>query len=363
MTAVRRIGLVLATVFLAGSTCLGWVSAGQSNVQPGTQDGASVAKAGWWWRVNDAPADTGGVVAPPEPPATTVPEGALPASAAAGDPEKVTAIEFTLKYGQGATVTSMELSLRESADPGANANADGADTKVKACPVTESFWLDGAAASWKSLPEYDCELATAEGERDAKGVWRFDLTSMASQWLAKGSTLAPSIVLVEDVDAPTTFQVAFAGVAKKDFGVKLLATGGAPPLPPATGTGSGDSGPAGLGDVGSGPSDAGVSGDVPAGGGVPADAAVPSVASGPKDGETPALAAPPARLLNMIEDIPGGALVLIPVGLALAYLVMLAMGPNGEPALAGARHGVSRALDRMRASKGTAGTGSEEGTL
>lgn len=218
MTAVRRIGLVLATVIFAGLTSLGWVSAAAAAVQPGTQDGASVVKAGWWWRANDAPADTGGVVAPPELPATTVPTGALPASAAAGDPEKVTAIEFALKYGPGAAVTSMELSLRESAEPGANANADGADTKVKACPVTEPFWVDSAAASWKSLPKYDCELATAEGKRDAKGVWTFDLTSMAGQWLAKDSTLSPSIVLVEDVDAPATFQVAFAGTAKKDVG-------------------------------------------------------------------------------------------------------------------------------------------------
>lgn len=354
MTAVRRFGCVVAAVFIAAIASLGWVSTAAADVKPGTTSGATVVKAGWWWRANDPPVDTGGVVAPPEPPATTIPEGALPASAAAGDPEKVTAIEFALKYGQGATVTSMELSLRESAEPGGNANADGADTKVKACPVTEAFWVDGAAASWKSLPKYDCELAEAVGERDAKGVWTFDLTSMASQWLATGSTLSPSIVLVEDVEAPTTFQVAYDGIAKKGIGVKLVATGGAAPAPPSTGPVGGDGG-TGTGDLGTGgvPADpGGISGDVPTGGeGVPADAEVPTVA-GEKD-DAPALASPRARLLTMFEDLPGGLLVLIPLALGAAYLVMIALGPNGEPALAGTRHGVSRALDRMRAGKGS----------
>lgn len=355
MTAVRRIGGVVAVVFLAGIASLGWVSTAAADVKPGTASGATVVKAGWWWRVNETPADGGGVIAPPEPPATTVPEGSLPASAAAGDPEKVSAIEFALNYGAGATVTSMELSLREAADPGANANADGAGVKVKACPITESFWVDGAASKWTSLPKYDCELAEAVGKRDAKGVWTFDLTSMASQWLAKGSsTLSPSIVLVEDVAAPTTFQVAYDGVAKKGIGVKLVATGGAAPPPPSPGPIGGDGG-TGTGDLGTGgvPADpGGISGDVPTGGeGVPADAEVPTVA-GEKD-DAPALASPRARLLTMFEDLPGGLLVLIPLALGAAYLVMIALGPNGEPALAGTRHGVSRALDRMRAGKGS----------
>lgn len=357
MTAVRRIGSVVAVVFVAGISSLGWVSTAAADVKPGTASGATVVKAGWWWRANETPADGGGVVAPPEPPATTVPEGTLPTSASAGDPEKVSALEFALNYGPGATVTSMELTLREAADPGANVNADGADTKVKACPVTESFWVDGAASKWSSLPDYDCELAAAVGERDSKGVWTFDLTSMASQWLATGSTMSPSLVLVEDVAAPTTFQVAYDGVAKKGVGVKLVATGGAPPPPPSTGPigGTGGTGSADLGGTGGGvPADpGGVSGDVPTGEGVPADAEVPAVAGAKDDAPTPALASPRARLLTMFEDLPGGLLVLIPLALGAAYLVMLALGPNGEPALAGARHGVSRALDRMRAGKGS----------
>ena len=88
------------------------------------------------------------------------------------------------------------LVLRENGDPGATVNAETA--KVLACPVTESFWADGAGAAWKARPSYDCDLASAAGERDAKtGVWTFDLTAVASLWTAEGHKGSTSVALVE----------------------------------------------------------------------------------------------------------------------------------------------------------------------
>lgn len=349
MSAQRSVavGFVAALVLWLSAA----VSAGaaQDEVKPGTASGASVAQTGWWWRANDVPADTGGVVAPPEAPAPHVPEGALPTSAAAGDPEKVSAIGFQLKYGPGAIVQSFQLSLRESGEPGANVNADGATTKVLACPITEAFWIGGPAGRWSSVPEYDCD-AGVSGERSSADVWTFDLTSMASTWLATGSTQPAAIALVEDVDAPESFQVAFDGT-KKGVGLKLVATGGAAPLPPppapaGTGdTGTGASGPLGGGGV---PADAGgLTGEAPVTGDAPTPAE-PAAA-----GDTPQVAAgqtgPATQLVGLFENLPGGALFLLPIALGMAYLIMLALGPNGEPALASGRHGVGRVLDRMRA--------------
>lgn len=358
MSGARRAAAVLAASFaLMGSSAAFAVA----EVEPGTESGASVSKAGWWWRANEGPLEGNPVAPAPEPPTPNIPEGALPVAAVAGDPEKVSAIEFALESGPGATVTSMELSLRESKEPGANANADAESTKVVACPVTEAFWIDASAGQWQSVPSYDCDLGMVEGERGSDGTWKFDLTSIASRWLSATDAPPPSIVLVEDVEAPESFQVAFDGIGKEGIGVKLVATGGGVPTPPpAPPLGSGDSGAAngGLGSSGA-PAD---SGGVPDSG-APLDAgsaesgdAAPEAAElpGAAGGEQAAVpqAAPvgmPAQMVSALESIPGSAFVLIPIVLGLAYAAMLALGPNGEPALATSRHGVGRALERMRA--------------
>lgn len=354
MFAVRRVVAGVGIFVVLGLATGVPAASAQAGPKPGTATGAKVVQTGWWWRANESPADGTGVIAAPEPPAPHMPEGALPAAAAAGDPEKISAIEFTLDYGPGATVQSFQLSLRESGEPGANVNADADTTKVVACPVTESFWIGGAASRWNSVPEYDCELVSAPGTRAANGVWTFDLTAMASTWLTAGSTQPTAVVLVEDVAAPETFQVAFDG-RPKGVGLKLLASGGAPPPPPPPVTGP-DSGSAGaVGDLGPG----GASGSVPTDSGdVPAATGDAPTAAEPAGGTPEAAAAPDQqasgqgpRLVGLFEDLSGGALALIPIALLLAYLTMLALGPSGEPVLATARHGVGRALDRMRATR------------
>lgn len=356
MSGAGRIVAFVAAAFLITASGAGLAVA---EVKPGTESGASVSKAGWWWRANEGPLEGNPVAPAPEPSPPNVPEGALPVAAVAGDPEKVSAIEFGLQYGPGATVTSMELSLRESKEPGANANADAESTKVVACPVTEAFWIDASAGQWKSLPSYDCDLAMVEGERGSNGTWKFDLTSIASLWLSDTDAPPPSIVLVEKVEAPESFQVAFDGIGKEGIGVKLVATGGGEPTPPpAAPAGSGDSGAAnGIGSSGvdsggvptSGdPLDAGSAGS---GDAAPEAAEVPATEDGDLAAQEPQ-AAPigmPAQMASALESIPGSAFVLIPIVLGLAYAAMLALGPNGEPALAASRHGVGRALERMRA--------------
>lgn len=322
----------------------------RETVRPGDTRRAEAVKVGWWWVANEPPPDTG-LLAAPQPPSPNVPKGAIPVGAVAGDPEKVAAVEVRLAADPGSSVRAFEMVLRESAVPGANANAEAA--QILACPVTELFWADGAAAAWKDQPSYDCDLASAKGKRTEKGLWHFDLSEVASGWLAEGSTASQSVVLVEDVAAPESFQVTFDGI--KDKGVGLALKAGEPPAlpegtPPAPGSES-------LGGGGGSPSsiDGGPSLD---GGGVdvaPLAADAPPVADrqpAAGDQTTPSAVSPVASVAAVpawYSGMPRAAFLLVPLALALAYLVMLSLGPAGRPAPATGRHGVSRALDRLAA--------------
>ena len=322
----------------------------RESVRPGDARRAEAVKVGWWWVANEPPPDTG-LLAAPQPPAPNVPKGAIPVGALAGDPEKVAAIEVRLGAEPGSSVRAFEMVLRESAAPGANANAEAA--QILACPVSELFWADGGAAAWKDQPTYDCELASAKGKRSAKGLWRFDLSAVAAGWLADGSTASQSVVLVEDVAAPESFQVTFDGI--KDKGVGLALKAGEPPAVPE-GT-SPPPAPESLGGGGGSPSFVD-SGPVLDSGGV--DVAPLAADAPPAAGQQPAAGdettqsavspvASAAAVPAWYSGIPRAAYLLLPVALALAYLVMLSLGPAGRPAPTTGRHGVSRALDRLAA--------------
>jgi len=226
-----------------------------------------------------------------------------------------------------------------------------------ACPVTELFWADGSAAAWKDQPIYDCKEASAKGKRSKLGRWRFDLTEIAAGWLEEGNTDSRSVVLVEDVDAPESFQLALVGPKDKGIGLALKAT--APPadagddgaLPDTGSPGSGGSGVS----TGGGGSSLGSSG----GGGLGGPALAPvDDGAAPQAGDQPAAgagesqgtldAAPMAATPAWHSGIPRTAFLMAPLALGLAYLIMLALGPDGRPAPATGRHGVSRALDRLR---------------
>ena len=325
---------------------------------PGDTRGAKVVKAGWWWVANEPPPETG-VLAAPQPPAPTTPKGSIPVGAAGGDPEKVSAIEVGLEAETGSQVQSFRMVLRESDEPGANANAEAA--RIVACPVTELFWADGAGAAWKDQPSYDCKAASAPGKRTKKGLWHFDLTQIAAAWLSEGNTDSRSVVLVEDVEQPESFQVAFDGAKDKGVGLVLKATpppagaadDGALPGSVTTG-GSGSS--VGPSSSGSGLASSAGGGDLGAPAPAPVDEAIVPDPGPPAAGgeESPAAldATPVAASPAWHSGIPRPAYLMAPLALGLAYLIMLALGPDGRPVPATGRHGVSRALDRLRQAGG-----------
>ena len=358
----RRSALTAALLAapLLGSTLLAVPATAADDAVPGTFVGGTLTKTGWWARSNEQAPETG-LLAPPSIPALAAPAGTLPVSALAGEVERITALQFALDGAKDSEVSRVRLALKEAADPSANPNS--ASGTVTACPMTESFWVGVDNGPWATRPTYDCELGAVAGTRDDQGVWTFDLTPLASQWLASDREFAPAVVLVSTppiepaaTDPPepttTTFQVAY----DKAAGVGLVAKTVAPtkdddgddqepqpepePEPVDAGGGSGDAG-GGLGGVGEAVMDA--LPEAPA-----VDAAPPTETEEPATQTTAAALAPVAApVLAWHDDIGAKALMALPA-LLLAYLVMLAMGPAGQPAVGGGRRGVSRALDRMR---------------
>lgn len=347
-------------------------------LEPGQQRGGSVVKTGWWSVANEPPPDTG-VVAAPQPPAPNVPAGALPVGAALGDPEKLSALEFALDAEPGSDITSFKLVLREADEPGAALGAS--EAVVVACPVTELFWADGTNAAWKNRPIHDCDLGQAPGVRSENGTWSFDLSAIAADWADPEFTGSRSVVLVEQVDAPSSFEVSFDGVKAEGIGLRVKSR-------PGSDTGSGTdpdadgAGDGGAGDGGAGVGSSGGSGGVglsggdssggSLGGSTGGDLSGGSLGGAPGAGdvatgadeapgtdpvaeatEQPAIA--PVAAPTWYSGLPGGTFLLVPFALGLAYLIMLALGPDGRPTTTTQRHGVSRALDRLRQTRRAGG--------
>lgn len=372
--------LVLAalcwTGLAGGVTTAAWAApVPQDEIQPAAEEkaagekkdaetesrGGQVLKTGWWWVANQPPAETGLVAYPQQSP-PNIPAGSLPVAASGGEPDKVAAVELTLDAKPGAAVRKAKVVLTESGAPGANVNAAAA--KIVACPVTDGFWADGTAARWDARPAYDCDSAQAAGTRDDKGRWTFDLTGLASGWLAEGATGSPSFALVEAVDAPESFQVTFAPVAEN--GIVYTGSYGPPvggALPPPTSTGpTGPTGPVAVGggaatsgfgsggstgSLSSGSLGTGSTGDVPLSA-PPADTGATAETTDPVAPATTPVAAP-AVVQPWYGGLPKAAFLLVPFALGLAYLAMLALGPDAQPTpTTTSRHGVSRALDRLR---------------
>lgn len=359
MARPRALRLV-PVLFFALATCLLGAAPATGAPEPDTTKGGTVTKTGWWWLANQPPAETGLVAHPQERP-PNVQAGHLPVAATSGEADKISAIELKLDAKPGAFAKKATLVLRESEEPAANANADGA--KVLACPVTEAFWADGQAARWDARPEYDCNIAQAVGERNDEGIWTFDITSLASIWLTPGSTGSSSLVLVEGAEAPASFQVTFVGLDEKGIDFKgrfgppaqTPALGGTGPVGGAGGGGLGQS--TGAGSLGGSPSSNGAlsSGSLSSSTGGGAAVEPSPVDSGTVQETAPVTeqralpVASPAAVPSWYAGLPKATVLLIVLALGLAYLAMLALGPDAQPAGATSRHGVSRALDRLRA--------------
>jgi len=321
--------------------------------EPGKQRGGDVVQTGWWSRTNE-PAPETGLLAPPNVPAPAAPAGTLPVAVASGERERIAAVELRLAGKPNGTVDQLQLALRESDEPGTQISPGLA--MITACPVTESFWVGSENSTWKNQPEFDCDVLSAPGERDKNGVWTFDLTFLAADWLATNRAASTAVVLVGeqagDTGEPLSFQVAFDG--DKTKGIGLVASTSPPtvtapiaPVSPSAGapatTGSGAA-------VGGGLSGGGV-GSVPSGGAAPG---APVSAAG--DQPTPETAPASSEQVQPVAapQLPWHAglgkpmFLLLPLVLALAYLLMLANGPAAQPTSVSGRRGVSRALDRMR---------------
>lgn len=322
---------------LAATGVLGMVGGALGQVAPpAAQTGATTPDAGWWNQARPTIALPTG--APPTLPNPGVPAGSLVVSATAGDPSAVTAVAIEREGLEGETIVVATLTLREVADPGANLN--GVFAAMEACPITQ-FWFGGENGEWDTRPTVDCETGRAPGTRAADGTWSFDLTSIAQAW--SDGVLDPNgVLLVEAVEAPTSFRTVFAGVDAQAIGIVIEATGGtettagpstsSPPPASSGGTSSGGGGGSGATRAGS--------------------VAVP-VASQPSGAAAPAAPAVPptvpvvADLPGPLESLPVSTIGLVLVVAAVAIAAMVALGPDALPATpAVTGRGVSRALAR-----------------
>jgi hypothetical protein len=326
-----------------GAAALGVaVADGAARAEPGdgiSATGATVDKVGWWHEKNVATETPAAIVTVPPPPG--VPAGTLAVGAVGGEPDRITAIGILPDALPGDTITSFTLAIKEAGPPAANANTGGA--KVVACPIT-AFWVPGTNGTWATKPEFDCAIASAPGTRAEDGTWTFDLRSIGQAWTDPAGTItADGIVLLEDVDAPDTFETVFATEGAGALVVTLESTSGAPP-----GTGPTDAGTGGFTDDGGGSTggfelpDIGA-GEVPVGGIPTPEVAPPGTtapAAPPVVGGTPVASAGP----NVLGNLPGGLVVAVPAFLVLLALLSFSLGPAGEPAAAARQRGVSRAL-------------------
>ena len=328
---------------------------------PGKQRGGDVVQTGWWSRTNE-PAPETGLVAPPNMPAPAAPAGTLPVAVASGERQRLAAVELRLAGKPNGIVDQLQLALRESDEPGTQLSPELA--MITACPVTETFWVGSENGTWKNQPEFDCDALSAPGERDENGVWTFDLTFLAADWLSTKRDASTAVVLVGEqageTGEPLSFQVAFDG--DRTRGIGLVASTSPPtataPLAPAP-SGAGVSVTGSGAPVGGGVSGGSV-GSVPSGGAAPG---APVAAAG----DQPSPEAAPASVEQMqpvaAPQLPWHAglgrptFLLLPLVLVLGYLLMLANGPAAQPTGVSGRRGVSRALDRMREAGAHASSG------
>jgi len=333
---------------------------------------------GWWNRVQ-GPADgepDGNPVRPlvpaiPKPP--NVPADAIAVGATAGQADKVAAVGIDLSLADGASVDGLVLRLKEAEGNGANFGADKA--KVVACPATGP-WGPGQNAAWRDRPVADCGLGSAEGTRGDDGIWTFDLVAIGRLWADPTAALAANgvVLAVDPASSPPSVQISWLNVDSGEVAVELTAT---PPGPAATPAGGApaDAAPVAAEAAPAAPSvvtAAAASGAFPSGGATAepfassfgsgtAGAMTPTgidstgaaetgspaeVALNPAPGGAPpVLQARPA--VDFWEHVPAPTALLVPVALALAVLVGMALGPAGRPSPVFRREGgLSRALAR-----------------
>jgi hypothetical protein len=303
--------------------------------------GATVDRFGWWHEKNVATETPAAIVTVPPPPG--VPAGTLAVGAVNGEQDRIAALGIAPEAVAGDTPTRFTLTLTEAEPPAVQANAAAA--AIVACPITE-FWVPIENGQWANRPVFDCDLAKVPGSRGDDGTWTFDLLPIAQLWLdPAGSVVADGIVLVEEVESPSAFQVVFATEDEGAGSVVFAATPGTPTtdttVPFDPGTGDPGFEVPGLG-----------TGEVPVGGDLPAPEVATTAA--PTTTTAPVAAAPVATTSpNVLGNLPGGLAVAVPAFLVLMGLLSYSLGPAGEPLAVTRQGGVSRALATRPAPRST----------
>jgi hypothetical protein len=300
---------------------------------------ASVDRVGWWSQTQGAgdpvtgPTPLGGLV-PALPQSPFVPEDALPVAASLGEPQTEVAVGIVLEGAEpGATVR--KLTMRLGLAEGSGAQQNDASAAIVACPIT-AFWGEADNGKWIDRPEADCETASAPGTRADDGSWTFDLTAIAALWLDSFASIPVNgIALLEAVDPPSTFQVAFSGAP-----ADIVLAADISPAPPAA-------------DPFAVPSSGAAASFAPPSTGFDApvtplpEVAAPTPVEQPRStpAPTPAVELGSTRVGDLLGNLPLGLLLLVPLGLVGAALMGRAVGGGRSAAGTGRRRaGVSRAL-------------------
>lgn len=305
----RRLRVALGAALIA--------TAGAVGLLPSGADAATLAQAGWWWRVNDGalPATV------PTPP--NVPEGGLYVAGAPDGATAIAALHFDL--GEGETTPVLTLKVAENGD-------QGGDQALLAACLTGSAWQPADGGAWTSKPFPACAEGSVNGVRAEDGAtWTFALAPLASDGIVD-VTLVPGV----DPSRPegangSSFQLAFEPPTAASLATTTGDAGGGDFVVPDFGGPTGDLG-GGTGSF-----------DVPAFG----DSGLSLPPAAPAAGFTPALpeadqgltaTAPVAQKRNSpldaepisaVEDHKGlAALVLALCGAALLWSAQL---PTPEP--------------------------------
>ena len=336
-----------------------------------TQDG--------WWNRLQGPAEgepEGNPIrplVPPVPKPPNVPADAIATSAGGGQVDKVAAVGVDVALADGAALDGLTLRLKESPGGGANVGADKA--KVTACPATVP-WGPAQNAAWRERPTADCGLAAVEGARAADGAWTFDLTPIGRLWADPFAPLAPNgvVLAVDPTGSPSPVQVSWLDFDSGNVAIELQATPAA--AAPGGGPGPAAPEPAAAAAPAAGPTlpsvgEAGGARAFPVSGGrISTDplaypSGQPTFATATPGGADPGPVAPPAEAplaaapsrpaptlrarpaVDFWEHVPAPTALLVPVGVGLAVLVGLVLGPAGRPSPIFRREGgLSRALAR-----------------
>jgi len=157
-------------------------------------DAATLAKAGWWWRLNDP------TLPVPPPPPPTVPEGGLMVAGSPDGATAVAALSFELDEGEASPILTLTT-----------VSETGGETAIMAACVTGSFWNAASAGRWNEKPSAACEEGSVTGVRAADGsAWSFALAPLVSEGLVDVVLVAGTLPDVPS-GAPdgSTFEVVF----------------------------------------------------------------------------------------------------------------------------------------------------------